>query len=97
LLREHLRVAPDVTEQRHYLPGAEDPSAIELRQGGGFARSVQADPALAGFIGACDGDLAVGQIIGALAELLQTDETALSGALLPAIRELALDGFVGFA
>ena len=40
-------VAADVTEARHHLPGAEAPSVIELRQGGGLARTLEVDPALA--------------------------------------------------
>src|SRR5690606_3230520 len=31
-----LVVAPDVTEARHLMPGNDDPTVIELRQGGGF-------------------------------------------------------------
>src|SRR5690606_17120386 len=62
LLARHLKAAGDVTETRHYMPGAENPTVIELRQGGGFGRSVQADPALAGLVGASDGELTVGQI-----------------------------------
>src|SRR5690606_22888100 len=59
---DHLVVAADVTEARHHLPGNGDPSVIELRQGGGFARTIGVDSALAGFVGACDGDLTVIQI-----------------------------------
>ncbi|WP_051172295.1 N5-glutamine methyltransferase family protein [Microbacterium indicum] len=91
-----LRAAPDVTEARHHTPGSENPTVIELRQGGGFGRSLSADPALAGFVGACGGELTVGQIVGALAQLLEVDEDALSGALLPAARELLVDGFLTF-
>jgi len=94
LLERILATAPDVTETRHYLPGAENPTVIELRQGGGFGRAVQADPALAGLVGACDGDLTVGQIVGAIAQLLEVDEAALRGSLLPAVRGLIDDAFL---
>ncbi|MFP3423299.1 hypothetical protein R0K19_28445, partial [Bacillus sp. SIMBA_161] len=67
---------------------------IELRQGGGFGRSVQADPALAGLVGACDGELTIGQILGALAQLLEVDERALTASVLPAVRTLIDDGFL---
>lgn len=97
LAASHFRVAPDVTEARHHAPGEESPSVIELRQGGGFGRSVQADPALAGFVGACDGDLEAGAILDAIAQLLETDAAALRRALLPVVRELLLDGFLAFA
>src|SRR5690606_14233072 len=48
-----LITAPDVTEARHFMPGNDDPSVIELRQGGGFGRTISVDSALAGFVGAC--------------------------------------------
>ncbi len=89
-----LTVAPDVTEARHHLPGAEDPSVIELRQGGGFARTVTVDPALAALVGASDGDLAAGSLIDAIAELLEVDAAALREDLLPRVRELLFTGFL---
>ncbi|WP_417563197.1 methyltransferase [Microbacterium sp.] len=92
-----LVVAADVTEARHHLPGAEAPSVIELRQGGGFARVLEVDPALAGLVGACDGDLPVGPLIAAIADLLEVDEAALRADLLPRVRELVFCGFLGFA
>ncbi|MEO6310568.1 MAG: methyltransferase [Leifsonia sp.] len=94
LAASHLTVAPDVTEERHYWPGHDDPTLMTLHQGGGFGRSVQLDTALAALIGACDGDLAVGAIIAALAQLLEADETDLRVELLPRVRELLDDGFV---
>jgi methylase of polypeptide subunit release factors len=92
-----LRVASDVTEARHQLPGAEDPMVIELRQGGGFARVLSVDPALAGLVGACDGDLPVGVLIDAIAQLLEVDASALRADLLPRVRELLFTGFLRFA
>lgn len=90
----HARVAPDVTEERHYWPGDEGPTVIRLRQGGGFGRTIEADAALAGLVGACDGDLSVGAIASALADLLEVDEGALRAQLLPEVRELVLTGFL---
>lgn len=89
-----LTVAPDVTEARHHLPGAEAPSVIELRQGGGFARSLEVDPALAALVGASDGDLTVGALVAAIADLLEVDAAALRADLLPRVRELAFTGFL---
>ncbi|MCU1638647.1 MAG: SAM-dependent methyltransferase [Microbacteriaceae bacterium] len=94
LLRSHLTVAGDVTEERHYWPGAEDPTVMTLHQGAGFGRSVPLDTALAAFVGACDGDLSVAVIIGALAQLLNADDGALRGDLLPRARELLVTGFL---
>ncbi|MER7797074.1 methyltransferase [Microbacterium sp. NPDC096154] len=92
-----LRTAADVTEARHHLPGIGDPQVIELRQGAGFGRSIQVDPGLAALVGACDGELAVGPLIAAIADLLEVDGDALRAELLPRVRELVIDGFLAFA
>jgi hypothetical protein len=89
-----LRVAADVTEARHHLPGAEAPSVIELRQGGGLARTVSADPALAALVGASDGELPVGVLVDAIADLLEVDAGVLRADLLPRVRELVLTGML---
>lgn len=90
-------VAGDVTEARHHLPGVADPTVLELRQGGGFARSLEVDPALAALVGACDGDLPAGALIDAIAELLEVDAAALRADLAPRVRELVFTGFLHFA
>ncbi len=89
--------APDVTEARHHLPGQEDPTVIELRQGGAFGRALAVDPGLAALVGACDGDLAVGPLIDAIAQLLDVDAGELRADLLPRVRELVFTGFLRFA
>jgi methylase of polypeptide subunit release factors len=89
-----LVTASDVTEARHLLPGNDDPSVIELRQGGGFARTVNVDPALAAFVGACDGELTVGQIAAALADLFDVPLAELWADLEPRLRALMIDGFL---
>ncbi len=91
LLAARLVVAADVTEERHGLPGAPDPQVILLRQGGGLRRVVRADTALAALVGACDGELTVGQVVGALAHLLDEPETELRARLLPDVRHLVAD------
>ena len=92
--RERLELAPDVTEERHYWPGAADPTVMTLRQGGGFGRSVPLSTGLAALVGACDGELSVRAIIAAIAQLLEVDTAALSTDLLPSIRELVTTGFL---
>jgi methylase of polypeptide subunit release factors len=92
--RERLELAPDVTEERHYWPGAADPTVMTLHQGGGFGRSLPLDTGLAALVGACDGDLSVRAIVAAIAQLLEVDEGALSADLLPSIRELVTTGFL---
>ena len=90
--RAILTVAPDVTEQRHYWPGDEHPTVMQLRQGSGFARSTPVGTALAAVVGACDGTLTVGAICGAVAQLLEVDEIALTEELRAPLRELVLTG-----
>jgi hypothetical protein len=95
--RERLTVADDVTEERHYWPGAEDPTVIALHQGSGFGRSVEVDTALAAFVGASDGELTVGAIARALASILDADEEALQTELIIGARELLVEGFLRFS
>ncbi|MCV7625607.1 methyltransferase [Micrococcus luteus] len=89
----HLRVAADVTEERHQRFGAEHPEVILARQGSGFRRVARLDTATAGVLSASDGELSVGQLVGAVAALLELDEAGRAG-LLAALRELHEDGFL---
>jgi methylase of polypeptide subunit release factors len=94
LAAERLTVAPDVTEERYLRPGAADPEIVLLRQGGGLGRTVQVGTALAGLVGACDGELAVGQIVGALGALLGAGADAVAAEVLPEVRGLVRDGLL---
>ena len=94
LARAMLRVAPDVTEERHYWPGDEHPAVMNLRQGGGFARSYPLGTALAAVVGACDGELSIAAICSAVSELLEVDYPALLGEVLPSIREFVTVGIL---
>ncbi|MGM7671072.1 DUF7059 domain-containing protein [Microbacterium sp. A93] len=89
----HVRVPGHVTEERHQRFGAEDPEVILARQGGGFRRTAHLDTATAGFLSAADGEFTVGQLTGAVAGLLELDEAA-EAALLEAVAELLLEGFL---
>jgi hypothetical protein len=94
LLDAHLTVAADVTEERHGRPGAEDPSVIVIRQGGGLRRAVRVDTAVAAFVSVCDGDLSTRQALGAIAALLDVPTEELVRGSLPAIQELVGDGLL---
>lgn len=89
-----LTVAADVTEERHHWPGAEQPTVILLRQGGGFGRAVDAGTALAAFAGAADGELPAGVISDAIAQLLEVDPAELWRELAPQLRELVVGGLL---
>jgi cyclopropane fatty-acyl-phospholipid synthase-like methyltransferase len=94
LVSARLTVAPDVTEERYLVPGADDPSVVLLRQGGGFGRAVRAGTALAGFVGACDGELTVGQLIGAIAAVLDVRADDVASDVLGPVRGLVRDGLL---
>lgn len=91
---EYLLVASDVTEERHQTPGAEHPGVILLRQGAGLRRTNLLSTELAGFVSACDGELTAGQIIGALAVLLERDDSEFAESLAGEVRNLVRDGFL---
>ena len=93
-LDSHLVVRPDVQQETLGAPGAEDPDTVVLRQQRGLRRARQVDTVEAALVGACDGELSVGQILDALAQLLDRDPEATRTAYLPAVRELVLDGFL---
>ncbi|MEQ4518823.1 methyltransferase [Pseudarthrobacter sp. B907] len=94
----HLLVADDVTEERHQRPGAEHLGVILLRQGAGLRRTNLLSTELAGFVSACDGELSVGQIIGALEALLGGyegyDSAAFREGVLSEVANLVRDGFL---
>jgi methylase of polypeptide subunit release factors len=94
LSRARLTVAADVTEERHYWPGDEDPAALTLRQGGGFSRVYPMGTVLAAAVGACDGELSIAAICSALAQLLELREQDVRDEVLPSIRELVETGYL---
>ena len=94
LAAAHLTVAADVTEERYLTPGSPDPTVILLRQGGGIGRAVRAGTALAGFTGACDGELTVGQLVRAVAALLEVRADDVAAEVMPAVRGLIRDGLL---
>lgn len=90
----HLVVAEDVTEERHQRPGAEHPGVILLRQGAGLRRTELMDTALAGFVSACDGDLSVSALLGALDSLLGEGDPEFSARLHEGVKRLITRGFL---
>ncbi|MFD2083250.1 Methyltransferase small domain-containing protein [Actinopolymorpha cephalotaxi] len=94
LLGARLRVDPDVDQEQLGRPGAADPEHVVLRQRRGMRRAVAVDTAEGGFVGACDGELTVGQICDALATLLGEEPARMRGRLLPRARELYAEGYL---
>ena len=90
----HPLLAPDVTEERHLIPGAAEPTVILLRQGGGLGRTLRASTAVAALAGVADGELSVDQIASAVAALTGEDVTALRTEMVEATRRLVTTGFL---
>jgi hypothetical protein len=93
---EHSRlvVRPDIRQETLGAPGVEDPETIVLRQQRGLRRARQADTVEAALVGACDGELTVGQILDALAKLLDLDAGRARTTYLPVVSELVREGFL---
>ena len=84
----------DVRQETVGAPGAADPERVVLRQQRGMRRARQADTVEAALLGACDGELTVGQILDALAQLLELDPRDLRASRISAVRELVAEGFL---
>ena len=87
----------DVRQETLGAPGAEDPETVVLRQQTGFRRARRVDTVEAALVGACDGDLTVGQILDAVAQLLERDPADTRETYLPLARELVAEGFLSAA
>jgi hypothetical protein len=96
LLATRLTLADGVLEERVGAPGSADPGVILVRSPRGMRRVRTLTTAEAGMVGACDGDLSVGQIASALADLLGVDATGLRAELAASARTLAMEGFLEF-
>ena len=93
----HPVLAPDVTEERHLVPGAAEPTVILLRQGGGLGRTIRATTAMAALAGVADGELSVGQVasaVAALSGLTGSDAAALRTEMIDVARHLLATGFL---
>ena len=90
----HLVAAPDLVQETQGPPGAEDPSTIVLRRQRGFRGARQVDTVEAALVGACDGDLSVGQILDALAQILDREPADLRATYLPVVHDLVAEGFL---
>jgi hypothetical protein len=85
------RLREDVVQETHGPVGAEDPATIVLRQQRGMRRARPVDTVDAALAGASDGDLSVGQLLDALAQLLA--DNRIEGRL-DGVRELLAEGFL---
>ncbi|OKL54569.1 hypothetical protein BSZ39_03310 [Bowdeniella nasicola] len=89
-----IQTSDDVTIEHHYRVGASQPEVITATQGGGLHQVISCPTELAGMLSASDGTLTVAQIAGALAALLEVDETEMLAACIAHARRLASIGMV---
>ncbi len=75
-------------EHRLHAPGQPEPFMLKLAQVTGFAAEVQVTSAVAGVVGACDGELPLGALCDAVAQLLGEPAEDVRTEVLPAVREL---------
>lgn len=75
-------------EHRLHAPGQAEPFMLKLAQIGGFAVEVQVTGSVAGVVGACDGELPLGSLCDAVAQLLGEPADDVQAEVLPAVREL---------
>ena len=94
VLSAHWVLDESVAEIREHRPGEEAPRRIALETTRPIARRIAADTLLAAALGACDGELSLGQIADALATLLEVDAAAARNALVAGVRELVWFGML---
>lgn len=89
-----LVIAPNVDEERIYVPGAEDPSHIVFKSREGFNRYLIASSELTAVLENCDGDLPLDALIAAVCELMDKDDEATRTALLSHAASAVMDGIL---
>ncbi|MEO7982342.1 MAG: methyltransferase [Sporichthyaceae bacterium] len=87
-----VRLAPDVVQEQIGAPGAEDPEHVVLRQQVGLRRAFAADTGTAALVGACDGTLPVGTLVGAVRQVLGDDGPGGHADLLAQVRVMVEAG-----
>ncbi|MFI9269618.1 methyltransferase [Kitasatospora sp. NPDC052896] len=94
LLGARYLLADEVVQEQVGAPGAEDPEHVILRHNRGMRRATKVDTVGAGFAGVCDGTLAAGEIVDAIAQLLGEDRVRLRDRVPESLRLLVEQGFV---
>lgn len=94
MLDHAFRQARDLVEETRGPVGAEHAESIVLRLQQGVRRARQVDTVEAGLMSASEGDLTAGQILDALASLLDRPADELRRTYAGSVRGLAADGFL---
>jgi methylase of polypeptide subunit release factors len=94
LLAVRYRLADEVVQEQVGAPGEEHPEHVILRQNRGMRRATKVDTVGAGFVGVCDGELSAGEILDAIAALIDEDPVRLRDRTPEQIRMLVEQGFL---
>ncbi|GAA4855399.1 class I SAM-dependent methyltransferase [Kitasatospora terrestris] len=94
LLAARFVLADEVVQEQVGAPGAEDPEHVILRHNRGMRRATKVDTVGAGFVGVCDGTLAAGEIVDAIAQLLGEEKVVLRDRVPESLRLLTEQGFI---
>lgn len=86
--------ADGLVQDTYGRPGAGDPERIVARLTSGPCRTASLDTVEAGLLGASDGDLTAGQLLHALASLLDEDPADLRERYRPRVENLVEEGFL---
>lgn len=97
LLSWTLLASSDVIEARYLEPGLDEPRIIELRQGSGLRLVESVTPTAAALVGASDGELRVGAIADALAQIWELPPEQMRQDVAAEARMLLLHGFLRFS
>ena len=82
-------LAPGAVQEVTSLPGRpEEPLHTVLRRSDGLQRAIEVDAGLGGILGACDGELTLGQIIDAVARLVEVDPLDFQARMTPELATL---------
>ncbi len=81
----------DVVQETVGQPGAQDPTHVVLRQRSGLLRAIKVGTADGAVLGALDGELTLGQVISAVASVLQVDAAMVAAEVIPVVRDALLD------
>ena len=87
LLGVRWRLAGDVTEERHSLPGDTHPTVILLRQGGGLRRELRVPTEGAAYVSVADGEITPEQAVVAIAAVTGEAEDGVRAAVLATARD----------
>ncbi|HET9127023.1 MAG TPA: methyltransferase, partial [Propionibacteriaceae bacterium] len=94
LLARRWRLDAPVSEETLGEPGATDPAHVVLRSAAGLRRAVEVSTLTGGVLGACDGDLPLGDIVQAVASLLSVPVEDALAETVPLVRKLLRQGML---